>query len=172
MKDLFNGVCHPIAVKYDIFGGEIEDKFRWLTSVFGQDGAIKAIIKANKIGLSTYYPFRTNAKGDLVPMWRNYLMIEFREFTTIDLCRNTPHFIKLISARDRDSDISQPVMVRRNAILENIKLVMAGHFDPVAQHRAFHGKGSLIKVISGALMDRRVRIEIDILPEMTGNQSV
>jgi hypothetical protein len=82
--------------------------FRWLISLFGHHGATRAIMKANKLGLSTYYPIRTNIKGDVVPLWRNYLMIEFRDFVTIDLCRNTPHFIKLISARDPNSDYRVP----------------------------------------------------------------
>jgi hypothetical protein len=150
----------------------IDDPFRFLISVFGQDGATRAIIKANKLDLSTYYPTRTNIKGDVVPLWRNYLMIEFWEFVTIDLCRNTPHFIKLISARDPDSDLSHPVMVRRNAVKQNMAMVLAGEFDAIAPRRRFHGKGSLIRVTGGALQERRVRLEADILPEMPGHHAV
>jgi hypothetical protein len=150
----------------------LDDPFRWLISLFGQDGATRAIIKANKLGLSTYYPIRINATGEPKPLWRNYLMIEFREFVTIDLCRNTPHFMNIISARDPDDELSRPVMVRRNAVQQNMEMVLAGHFDDFAPRRQFHGRGSLIRVIEGAMMERRVRLEADISPEMPGHYAV
>jgi hypothetical protein len=163
----------------DLFGAPktnghayLDDPFRWLISLFGQGGATLAIIKANKLGLSTYYPIRINAKGDPTSLWRNYLMIEFSEFTTIDLCRNAPHFMNIISARDPGDDLSRPVMVRRDAIAENMRLIMAGHFDSVAPRRQFYGRGSLVRVTDGAMQMRWVRLEADIPPDMAGNQSV
>jgi hypothetical protein len=163
----------------DLFGAPktnghayLDDPFRWLISLFGQGGATLAIIKANKLGLSTYYPIRINANGDPTPLWRNYLMIEFRDFVTIDLCRNTPHFINIISARDPGDDLSRPVMVRRHAVQQNMEMVLAGHFDAVAHQRAFYGRGSLITVIEGALIERKVRLEADIPPDMPGHYAI
>jgi hypothetical protein len=38
--------------------------------------------------------------------------------------------------------------------------------------RRFHGKGSLVKVTGGAMVERRVRLEADIPPEMPGHCAI
>jgi hypothetical protein len=94
--------------------------------------------------------------------------MEFIEFVTIDVCRNTPSFVKIISARDPDSDIVEPVMVRRGAIAESMRMLVAGKFNDVAVQRPFHGKGSLVMVTEGSFVSRKVRLEIDVTPQMRG----
>jgi hypothetical protein len=113
MDDLFNGVSHPIVEKYDLFNNGDTDSFRWIVDQFTGKGATRAIIKAHQCGLLIYYPIKINKKGEPVPLWANYLFIQYREFVTIDLCRNTPSFSKIISARDPESDLMQLIMVRR-----------------------------------------------------------
>jgi hypothetical protein len=150
----------------------IDDPFRWIVAVFAQGSATRAIIKANSIHLATFYPLRFNKQGEPVPLWSNYLFLEYREFISIELCRETPHFIRLISARDPDSDLMQPVMVRRNAVAENMRMLMEGKFNDVAIQRQFHGKGSLVMVTEGSFVSREVRLEIDVTPPMRGGLKV
>jgi hypothetical protein len=97
----------------------IEDPFRWCVTVFGQGGATE-IIKRAKGDLKTYYLVRRKFNGDYVPLFANYLFIEFKEGVTLEPCRTTTKFIRVISARDHDSDISRPILVRRGAIADNM----------------------------------------------------
>jgi hypothetical protein len=169
MPDLFDKRTPINGKHYDLFNNREIDEFRWIVAQFSGSGATRAIIKANTCNLSTYYPLRINKDGEPVPLWANYLFMEFREFVTIDICRNTPRFIKIISARDHGSDIVHPIMVRRNAIAENMKMIMDGRFNERVFVRPFHGRGSLVRVIEGNFLDRRVCLEIDIPPTMRGN---
>jgi hypothetical protein len=170
MHDLFSGA--PVNGKhYDLFSGAPIDTFRWLVAVFSQDGAVRAIIKANKADLKTYYPIRFNGKGEPTPLFRSYLFIEFREYVTIELCREVPKFIKILFERD-EGGLVQSIKVRRNAIDENKAMVMAGRFNERIINRRFYGKGSIVRVLEGNFIDKNVRLEIDILPEMRGNYRV
>jgi hypothetical protein len=80
----------------------VEDSFRYICGVFSGDGAVQILRRANQIPLATYFPIRFNVKGEPVPLWRSYLLIEFREGVTINLCRTTSHFLKVVSERDED----------------------------------------------------------------------
>jgi hypothetical protein len=73
--------------------------------------------------------------------------------------QKTPNFIKLITARDPDSDLVHPVLVRRHAIAESLRLMMAGKFNEQVFVRPFHGKGSLTMVTQGSFVNRQVRLE-------------
>jgi hypothetical protein len=172
MPDLF-GSRAPINGKhYDLFNGREIDTFRWIVTLFSQGGATRAIIKANAINLATFFPIRFNKQGEPVPLWSNYLFMEFREFVTIDLCRNTPNFIKLISSRDPDSDIMQPIMVRRGAIAESLRLITQGKFNEQVFVRPFHGRGSIVLVTDGPFLDKQVRLEIDVPSNMNARIKV
>jgi hypothetical protein len=171
MHDLFNGASHPNGKKYDIFNEE-NDLFRWMVAIFSGSGASDIIQRANVCGLKSYYPLRFNAKGEYVPLWKNYLFLEFREGVSLELCRTTSKFLRVVSARDIDSDISKPVLVRRDAIAENMKLIEDGSFNPVAHQRQFYGTGSLVKVTEGVFADRWVTLDEDVSHDMLGNQRV
>jgi hypothetical protein len=149
----------------------LEDPFRWVVAVFAENGATQAIIKANKAKLLTYYPIRFNGKGEAKPLWMNYLFLEWRENITIDLCREVPKFIKIISAHD-DEGIVRPILVRRNAIADSLRLVTMGKFDDKTFKRNFYGRGSVVRVIEGNFVDKRVTLEIDVLPHMNGRTRV
>ena len=149
----------------------LEDPFRWVCAVFSQDGAVQIIMRANKNGLKTLYPIRRDIKGEYQPLWRSYLFIEFREGITIDLCRTTTHFIKIVSERDEDG-LQHPILVRRNAIAQSLRLVTMGKFDDSHFKRQFHGKGSIVRVIEGNFADKKVRLEIDVPPDMNGRTRV
>ena len=149
----------------------LEDPFRWCVAIFSQDGAPQAIVKANKANLKTYYPIRFNGKGEPKPLWMNYLFLEFKENITLDLCREVPKFITIISARD-DKGFVRPILVRRNAVEESRAIVMAGKFNERIISRQFHGRGSLVRVIEGMFIDKRVRLEEDVLPDWKGNHKV
>jgi hypothetical protein len=63
-------------------------------------------------------------------------------------------------------------MVRRNAVQQNMEMVLAGKFDDVAPRRQCYGRGSLIRVIEGPLTERKIRLETDVLPGMPGHYAV
>jgi hypothetical protein len=150
----------------------LDDPFRWVVCLFSGNGASDVIQRANGCGLQSYYPLRFNEKGEPRPLWANYLFLEFKEGISIELCRTTSKFIRVVSARDVGSDISKPVLVPRNAIAESMKMITDGKFDTVAHQRQFYGIGSLVTVTEGIMAYRRVRLETDILPEMVGNCAI
>lgn len=169
MGSLFDSSAPINGKHYDLFSGREVDDFRWIVGVFSGSGATQAIIKANAAHLATFYPIRFNRIGEPVPLYRNYLFLEFREFVTIALCRSTASFIKVLSARNPDSEISYPVIVRREAIHESLRLMMSGKFNERVFCRQFHGRGSLIKVTEGIFIGKNVILQIDITPEMRGS---
>lgn len=139
--------------------------------VFTDNGASLVIQRANEVPLRTFYPIRFNAKGEALPLWRSYLFIQFVESVTIELCRTTSKFVKVISARD-DDGISRPVLVRKEAIDESLRLITQGRFDERPIRRRFYGKGSLVRVMDGSFAEKKVRLEEDIRPEMKGSRAV
>jgi hypothetical protein len=167
-KDLF--AARPVNGKhYDLFSGAPIDPFRRVVSIFAGDGATRAIIRANKSDLLTYYPIRFNANGE--PIFRNYLFVERREELTLDLCRDTPKFIKILTAHD-DEGLLRPVLVRSNAADQNRAMVLANKFNDRITNLHFYGKGSIVAVLHGIMATRKVRLLEDILPEWRGNHRV
>lgn len=145
------------------------DEFRWVVGIFSGNGAVEVIKRAN--GLKTFYPIRRNIKGEYVPLWRPYLFIQFEEGVTINLCRTTNRSITVISERD-DAGLVRPVLIRKDAINESLRLMTQGKFDDVIFQRRTYGKGAIVRVIEGNFIDQKVRLEADILPEMKGNYKV
>ena len=155
----------------DLFGQVQQDDFHWVVGMFTGNGATDAIRRANQVPLRTYYPIRFNGKGEPVPLWRNYLFIEYREDLTSSLCRATKKFIKVLSMRD-DEGNQYPIRVRRNAIDMHMQLLMKGKFDDKTFLRRFYGRGSLVRVVEGTFIDKRVRLEIDVTPDLPGNSKI
>jgi hypothetical protein len=145
--------------------------FDWIVATFYGCGATEVIQRANEVPLQTYYPLRTNIYGNIVPLWRNYLFVEFREYVTIPLCRSTFKFINVISTHDEEGFL-HPVLVPKNAINENLNLVRSGVLDNKSYSRRFYGRGSLVKVIDGVFCNKKVRLEDDIDPNMPGNKAI
>jgi hypothetical protein len=139
----------------------LEDPFRWVVGVFSGNGAVEIIRRANKRDLRTFYPVRTTVNGESAPLWRSYLFIEFREAVTINLCRTTANFIKMVSERDEDG-VAHPVLVRKNSIDESLRLMTQGKFDNVTFKRNFHGRGTIVRIIGGAMAEQRARLEVDV----------
>jgi hypothetical protein len=98
-------------------------------------------------------------------------LIEFREGVTINLCRTTSHFLKVVSERDEDG-LLHPVLVKREAVKRSMAMVLEGKFNERIIERRFYGKGSLVRVLEGTFIDKKVRLEENILPEWHGNRSV
>jgi hypothetical protein len=168
MRDLFGT---PINGKhYDLFGTK-RNEFHWIVGVFSGSGAVEVIKRAHEIPLATYFPIRRNVKGEYIPLWANYLFIEFRESVTIDLCRTTARFIKVISERDEDG-VLHPVLIRKHAINESLKLMTQGKFDDIEFKRRTYGRGTIVRVIEGNFIDKRVRLEMAVTPEMNGRTKV
>ena len=165
-------MAHPLAAKLDLFGGVQEDPFRWIVAIFAANGATQIIQKATSIPLKTYYPIRANKKGEYVALWSNYLFVEFQECTTMNLCRSTVSFIGIISARDIDSQIRRPVLIRRDAIQESMRLMRDGKFDEMEVKRRFYGRGSRVLVRGGSFMGRYVTVQIDIRPNLDGRVNI
>jgi hypothetical protein len=166
MRDLFSSAANGYH-----YLSPLDDPFRWVCGLFAGDGAVQIIIRANENGLKTYYPIRRNIKGEYEPLWRSYLFIEWRETVTIDLCRTTTRFLRLISERDEAGNV-QPVLVRRDAINESLRLMTQGKFDDVTFRRQFRGKGSIVRVIDDIMADKTVRLSMDVTPDMSGNRKV
>jgi hypothetical protein len=147
------------------------ESFEWTVAMFRNKGATEAIKRANDYALRTYYPFKRNKVGDFVPLWRNYLFIEFKQQLTLTICRSTSNFIKILCIPD-DEGINQPVLVRKNVIDENLRLVQQGKFDDIEFRRRYYGIGSLVNIISGDFIGRKVELLADIPPDITGNKKI
>jgi hypothetical protein len=145
--------------------------FSWIVAVFKGSGAVDAMKIANNVPLKTYFPIKFDAKGVPLPLWRNYLFIEFRENLTAQICRSTNKFIKVLSMRDKEGTL-RPVLVRKTAIDESLGLIIMGKFNERSHYRRFYGKGSIVRVIEGPLIDKRVRLAMDIEPKLPGNRKV
>lgn len=168
MRDLFGGAPKTNGHAYI---KPIEDPFRYICGVFGGDGAIQILQRANKMPLATYFPIRFNGKGEPVPLWRNYLLIEFMEGVTINLCRTTTQFIKVVSERDEEG-LMYPVLVKREAVKQSMAMVLEGKFNERIIERRFYGRGSIVRVIEGNFIDKKVRLEMNVTPEMNGNTKI
>lgn len=162
------GLEHQVQ---DLFDQQSVNDFHWIVAVFANTGAVDVIRKANEVPLKTFYPIRFNGRGEPIPMWRHYLFIEFRQFITAEICRSTKKFIKVITMRD-NFGIEYPVMVRKNAINEHMGLLLSGKFNDKLRMRRFYGKGSFVRVIEGTFIDKRVKLDMDITPDMPGNKKV
>jgi hypothetical protein len=158
MRDLF-------ATKINSHTYVKDQTFRWIVAVFTADGASQIIPRANKKELKTFYPIRRNIRGEYTPLWKAYLFIQFVEGVSIELCRTIGHFIRVISERD-DEGLLRPVLVRKDAINESMKLMTMGKFDDVVFQRRTCGKGAIIRVIEGNFIDTKVRLEMDVTPDM------
>jgi hypothetical protein len=145
--------------------------FSWIVAVFAGLGASEVIKRANNVPLKTFYPFRIAYNGEPIPLWRNYLFVEFRERVTIDVCRSTSKFLKVLSIHDKEG-ILHPVLVRKDAIRENLELLQRGKFNDKVYLRRFYGYGSLVRVIEGTFIDKKVRLEQDVAPLTPGNRKI
>jgi hypothetical protein len=155
----------------DLFSNTQSQNFWWVVGVFRNDGATEVIKRANDIPLHTYYPIRINSRGEPVPLFKNYLFIQFVQPLTLQICHSTTKFLKLISSHDEEG-ILYPVLVPKDAIDENLNLVAQGKFNDRAYLRRFYGKGSLVRVIEGIFIDKKVRLDSDITPDMPWNKKV
>jgi hypothetical protein len=142
------------------------EEFNWSVAMFKDKGATQVIRRANDQSLKTYYPFKRNRLGDFVPLWRNYLFIEFRQYITINICRSTSNFIKILSIDN------QPILVRKSMINESMKLFHLGTFDDIIFKRPFYGKGSIVTIINGDFSDRKVELLANIPSDMSGAKKV
>jgi transcription antitermination factor NusG len=166
MRDLFAPKVNGHA-----FLKPLDGPFRWVVGVFSGNGATEIIRRAYAKDLKTFYPIRRNLAGEYTPLWRAYLFVEWRETVTIDLCRTTTHFIKIVSERD-ENGLQHPVLVRKDAIAESLRLMTQGKFDDVTFQRRAYGKGAIVRVIEGNFIDRKVRLEMNVTPDMTGRTRV
>lgn len=157
---------------YDLFGGPVDDPFRWCVAIFVANGATQIIQRANAVPLATYYPIFINEAGEYVPVFRNYLFIEFKESSTYKLCHSSLNFVRMITAREVEKDIYKPILVRRDAIKESAELLRQGRFNELEVRRRFYGRGSRVLVKDGNFSGKLVTIQIDIKPSMGGKVSV
>lgn len=155
----------------DLFSQQSTEDFKWIVAVFASTGAVEAIRLANEVPLKTFYPIRFNGRGEPMPLWRPYLFIEYRRILTTQICRSTNKFIKVLTMRDNEG-FEYPVMVRKNAIDEHMSLLLRGQFNAKVFKRRFYGRGSIVRVTDGNFIDKRVRLEMDVTPDMPGTKKV
>ena len=86
---------------------------------------------------------------------------------TINLCRTTTQFIKVVSERDEEG-LMHPVLVKREAVKQSMAMVLEGKFNERIIERRFYGRGSIVRVIEGNFIDKKVRLEMDVTPGMNG----
>jgi hypothetical protein len=158
---------------FDLFTNPPQtDDFHWLVALFAGAGATEVIKRANDIPLKTFYPFKFNGKNEPIPMWKNYLFIQFVDDITIQICRSTNKFLKFIDAFDPETEVRKPVLVRKNAINESLELFHQGKFNDRVYLRRFYGYGSIVRVIEGPLIDKKVRLNMNIEPNMPGTKKI
>jgi hypothetical protein len=145
--------------------------FNWICAVFANTGASEVIRSANDVPLKTYYPIRFNGRGEPIPIFRNYLFIEYRKYITSQVCRSTNKFIKILCMRD-DGGNTYPVLLRANSISQSVDMMLSGKYDDRIYKRRFYGKGSLVRVTDGTFIDKKVRLEADLHPNMQSNKKV
>ena len=172
MPDLFEAPPRLNGHHYDLFSGKEIDDFRWCIAIFVSNGASQIIQKANAVPLATFYPIFINKACEYVPVFRNYLFIEFKESSTYKLCHSSLNFVRMITARDVDGDVYKPILVRRDAIKESVELLRQGKFNELEVKRRFYGRGSRVLVKDGSFSGKQVTIQIDIRPSMNGRVSV
>jgi len=157
---------------FDLFNNQQQmDDFSWVVAMFQGNGASIAIKRASEVPLRTYYPIKWNGRGEPVPLWRNYLFLEFCETISLEICRSTTKFLKIISHPDEEG-VYHPVLVPKNAINENLAMVQQGLFDERTYNRRFYGKGSLVRVLEGNFINKKVRLEADIPPDLPRNKTI
>jgi hypothetical protein len=157
---------------FDLFNNQQStDDFLWIVAIFAGTGAIDAIRKANDVQLRTFYPIRFNIRGEPQPLWRPYLFIEHKDVITAKICRSTTKFIKVITMRD-EFGIEYPVLVRKNSIDESLGLLLSGRFNSKTYSRRRYGKGSIVRVMEGTFIDKKVRLDMNVEPDMPGTKKV
>ena len=149
-----------------------KDEFRWALAVFRQKGALEAMRRAKANQLMTYYPVKFNTANKVVPLWSNYLFIEFKRSLTMQICRCTSNFIRIVSAENIETGENEPILIRRNAIDESMQLFMNGFYNESVRVRPFYGYGSLVKINDGDFAGKRVRLLCDIPSDMSGNKRI
>jgi transcription antitermination factor NusG len=166
MLDMFTISYVPPSM--DLFQNQPkENNFYWIVGVFSGNGALEAIRRAIDYHLQIYYPHKLNQNNQLVPLWKNYLFIEYVPKISVQICRNATRFIKIISID------GEPVLVRHDAIDESLQLLKLGKYnDRVTFIRRFYERGSLIRVIEGNFADKKVKLEMDIVPDMPDYKKV
>jgi hypothetical protein len=155
----------------DLFTQTQSNDFHWVVGLFAGNGATDVIRKANEVPLKTFYPIRFNGRGEPLPLWRPYLFIEHRNDLTTKICRSTKKFIKILSMRD-DEGQEYPVMVRKHAINAHMQLLMSGKFNDRTYKRRHYGKGSIVRVMDGTFIDKRVILETDVEQDWPGTRKV
>lgn len=148
-----------------------EENYRWIVCFFRNGGAVDAIRRANEIPLRTYYPIRFNQRNQAIPLWRNYLFIEFQGMLTIQTCRSTNKLLKILSTRDDEGRLF-PVLLKKEYIDKSREMMLAGKFNERKFLRQFYGRGSIVRVLEGTFIDKRVTLEMDIEPSMPGTRKV
>lgn len=108
----------------DLFGGTTVCEFQWIVGVFRPGGATEIIKRANDIPLKTYYPLRLTNDDKTEPLWSNYLFIEFLENISIQICKTTSRFIKILRHLDGD-----PITVPDEVINKHQQLLQTGYYD-------------------------------------------
>ena len=66
----------------------------------------------------------------------------------------------------------RPILVRKEAINGSMKLMTMGKFDDVVFKRRAYGKGFIVRVLEGSFIDTKVRLEMDVTPDMPGRTKV
>jgi transcription antitermination factor NusG len=152
----------------DVFGEyQKYDKFFWSVGMFSGNGAKETIRYALEAHLEVFYPHRLNKSGNFVPLFGNYLFIEYILPTTVMICRQSSKFYGFISFD------GQPELVRRNSIDECLRLLKMGKYNHVFTHHSYIRKGTLVRILSEDNFNGKlVRLLCDVAPDMPNNKRV
>lgn len=161
MLDVFSNVQYEV-LRNDLFGTYNEkDKFLWAVGVFNGNGAHEIIKYALDARLETFFPHRLNKLGNFIPLWRNYLFIEYIPPMTAQVCRQSSKFLGFINFN------GQPELVYRNAIDECLKLLQLGKYNFTHLRRSHVSKGTYVRIMNdNNFQGKLVKILCDVTPEM------
>lgn len=167
MLDVFSEEQCPI-IKNDLFGPYLDgEKFLWAVGVFNGNGANETIKYALDARLEIFFPYRMNKNGNFVPLWKNYLFIEYIPNITISICKKTSKFINFINFN------GQPELVYKNAIDECLKLLKLGKYNFIFPRRAYIEKGAIVRIMNDNNFNGKlVKLLCDVTPDMNDNKKV
>jgi hypothetical protein len=171
MLDMFGANnTNDTEIYSDLFGTYQQyDKFFWSVGIFAGNGATEAIKYALDARLEVFYPHHLNKNGDFVPLWKNYLFIEWIDNVSVSVCRKCNKFIKFISFDENN----RPFLVGRNNIDECLEMLKMGKYNIISKERDFYPAGSVVMIRDDNYFDRMwVKLLCDIGSFMNGKHRV
>jgi hypothetical protein len=143
-------------------------EINWILSVFYGNGAIEAIRKAIEYQLQIYYPHKINKNNQIIPIWRSYLFLEFIPKISVEVCRFSSKFVKVITDKD-----GSPILIRQSMLNESLELLKSGWYNDISPQRKYYNGGATVRINSQDFWNGKfVRLLCDIQPSWSDDKMV